>query len=194
VRVLAGPVTPWSTDQDGALPDPLDQPWLNYFNALVAHLDSTAREKAAAGIPLSAPDGFAFQAPGRPGEPALAGDAAREPSVDLRRPEWGAAQAGFRVYRDWLAIVNRYPATRGLPAYISSTNTWTADAQVPPAQNYPAGWLTAALAEVNREPQIQALCWFVDAPLGEVWSEFSLSRHPGRLNDAAEEFDRLLKE
>ncbi len=118
---------------------------------------------------------------------------AGEPAVDLRRPGWKNAQAGFRVHRDWLAIVNRYPTTRSLPAYITSTNTWTSDTRVPPAQNYPKGWLSTALTEVNSEPQIKALCWFVDTPLGETWSEFSLSRHPGRLHDAAEEFDGLLQ-
>jgi hypothetical protein len=194
VRVLVGPVTPWATDQNGAIRASIDQPWLNYFNTLVASLDAAAREKSGAGVPFAAPDGFALQAPGRPAAPAVAGQPEREPASDLRRPEWGAAQAGFRVYRDWLTIVNHYPTTRGLPAYITSTNTWTIDTQVPPAQNYPAGWLTAALTEINREPQVQALCWFVDVPLGEMWVEFSLSRHPGRLYDAAEEFDRLLRQ
>lgn len=191
-RVLVGPVTPWTADGDGRLRDPLDQPWLNYFNTLVAHLNDSTRAKASAGIPLASPDGFALQAPGRPA--AASDDPAREPSTDLNRREWGSAQAGFRVYRDWLAIINRYPTTQGLPVYITSTNTWTIDTQIPPAQNYPAGWLTNALAEVNATPQIEALCWFLDAPLGEFWEEFSLRRHPGRLNDAAEEFDRLLRD
>ncbi|WP_026369611.1 hypothetical protein [Kallotenue papyrolyticum] len=190
-RVLVGPVTPWTADGDGTRRDPLNQPWLNYFNTLVAHLDDATRAKAEAGIALAGPDGFALQAPGRP---AAADDPAREPATDLHRREWGRAQAGFRVYRDWLAIINRYAATQGLPAYITSTNTWTIDSQIPPAQNYPAGWLTTAVAAINAEPQIQALCWFLDAPLGEFWEAFSLSRHLGHLNDAAEEFDRLLRE
>lgn len=194
VRVLVGPVTPWATDQDDAIRASVDQPWLNYFNTLVAYLDIAAREKSSVGVPLAAPDGFALQAPGRPEAPTVTKQPDREPATDLHRSEWGAAQAGFRVYRDWLNIVNHYPTTRGLPAYITSTNTWTNDTQVPPARNYPAGWLTAALTEVSREPQIQALCWFVDAPLGDMWVEFSLSRHPGGLHDAAEEFDRLLQQ
>lgn len=194
VRVLVGPATPWAVDQGGTLPDPLNLPWLNYFNTLVAHLDVAVREKARAGIALAAPDGFAVQAPGRPEAPEVATAPAREPATDLRRAGWQDAQAGFRVYRDWLLIINRYPTTRGLPVYITSTNTWTSDTQVPPAQNYPPGWLTTALREINNEPQIQALAWFVDAPLGEMWGEFSLSRHPGRLNDAASEFDRLLQQ
>ena len=192
-RVLVGPVAPWNSDQNGAISDPLDLPWLNYMNTLVNYIDATVQQKQRVGIPLAGPDGFALQARGRPDAPEVAAQPAEEPATDLHRSEWGNAQAGFRVYRDWLAIINRYPTTRGLPAYITATNTWTSDTQIPPAQNYPAGWLTTALAEVGREPQIQALCWFVDAPLGEMWVEFSLSQHPGRLYDAASEFDRLLQ-
>lgn len=194
VQVLVGPVTPWATDQNGEMRDPLDVPWLNYFNTVVAYIDTAVEAKSRAGIPLAMPDGFALQAPGRPSAPEVQTEPAREPATDLHRPEWRAAQAGFRVYRDWLNIINRYATTGGRPVYITSTNTWTSDVQVPPAQNYPAGWFTTAVSEVNKEPQIQALCWFVDAPLGGVWTEFSLSKHPGQLNDAASEFDRLLRQ
>ncbi|MCG8351333.1 MAG: hypothetical protein MI924_26490 [Chloroflexales bacterium] len=194
VRILVGPVTPWNQDQSGSLRDPFDQPWLNYFNTLVAHLDTAAQTKARAGYPLGAPDGFAFQAPGRPDSPHLGVEPAQEPATDLYHPEWGDAQAGFRVYRDWLAIVNRYPSTRGLPAYISSTNTFTPDTGVPPAQNYPLGWLTTALDAVNSEPQLQALTWFVDMPLGGMWNEFSMSRPLGRMHNAVSEFDLLLQQ
>lgn len=144
-------------------------------------------------MPLTGPDGFAVRAPGRIDAPGVAANPAIEPSTDLHRPGWGGAQAGFRVYRDWLAIINRYPTTQGLPLYITSTNIVADAAQTPPAQTYPAGWLTAALDEIDREPQIQALCWFVDEPLGNLWNDFSLSQHPGNLNDAAVEFDRLLE-
>jgi hypothetical protein len=193
VRVLVGAVTPWSDFQNGAIRDSLDQPWLNYMNTLTARIDETALAKMEAGTPFAAPDGFTLQAPGRPDAPQLQGRAAAEPATDIRREEWGGAQAGFRIYRDWLAIINRYESTRGAPAYIVSTNTWTVDTQTEPAQNYPAGWLTTALDEINREPQIHALCWFVDAPLGEMWSNFSLSRRAGKMYDAAEEFDTLLR-
>lgn len=192
-NVLVGPVTPWIADQNGAIRDPLDLPWLNYFSTVVDAISDGAAAKTAAGLSDAAPDGFALQAPGRPAAPEVVTDPAREPLTDLHRPEWGDAQAGFRVYRDWLRIINRSPHTRGLPAYISSTNTWTSDTQTPPAQNYPAGWLPNALAEINREPQIKALCWFVDVPLGDVWTEFSLARRPGNLNAAATDFDRLLQ-
>jgi len=195
VRVLVGPVQPWNSDQDGERRHEIDVPWLNYMNTLVAALDEGARAKAAAGIPLAAPDGFALHVPGRPGAPELAGqDGAKDPRLDLRRAEWGGAQAGFRVYRDWLTIVNAYPTTRGLPVYITATNTFAPDEGTPPAQNYPRGWLTTALEVINGEPQVQALCWFLDYyPHTTQWDWFSLHRRPGRLIGAAEEFDALLE-
>lgn len=196
VRILVGPVRPWNRDQDGRVRWSVDAPWLNYMNTLVAALDASAREHARSGFPYLAPDGFAVQAPGRPDAPELdAADAAREPRLDLRRREWNGAQAGFRVYRDWLAIVNAYPTTRGLPVFISATNTFAPDTQVPPAQNYPKGWLTNALAAVNAEPQIQALCWFMDGlPSDEQWALFALSERKGLVANAADEFDALLRE
>lgn len=195
VRVLVGPVRPWNRDQDGERRYAIDVPWLNYMNTLVAALDEAARAKAAAGIPLAAPDGFALHVPGRPAAPELAGrDGAEEPRLDLRRAEWGGAQAGFRVYRDWLDIINAYPTTRGLPAYITSTNTFAPDEGTPPAQNYSSGWLTTALAVINAEPQVEALCWFLDDIPGDTqWEWFNLTRRPGRLIYAAEEFDALLE-
>lgn len=193
-RVLIGPVRPWSRDQDGALQTPSDVPWLNYFNTLVARLDEAAQAKAAAGIPLARPDGFDVQSPGRPDAPEMAGHArADEPRADLPRAAWDGAQAGFRIYRDWLDIINTYPSTRGLPVYIVSTNTYDRQAQSPPAQNYPRGWLTTALEVINAEPQVVALCWFLDDfPHDTQWDWFSLTQQPGRLVDAAEEFDALL--
>jgi len=193
VRVLVGPVRPWNVDQGGARRWTIDAPWLNYMHTLVAALDESARAKSALGIPSAAPDGFALHAPGRP---ELAGDnAAQEPLLDLHTPEWGAAQAGFRVYRDWLDIINAYPTTAGRPVYLTSVNTYTAAENVPPVQNYPTGWLSAALQAVNQEPQIEALCWFVDLERSgaDTWDWFSLSKRPGRLIYAAEEFDALLQ-
>ncbi len=170
-------------------------PWLNYMDRMVALLDEGARAKAAAGIPLCAPDGFDIQAPGRPDAPEMAEHArAEEPSIALPREAWEGAQAGFQVYEDWLAIINAYPTTQGLPVYIISTNTYDREAQSPPAQNYPRGWLTTALEVVNAEPQIVALCWFLDDfPHSDQWDWFSLTKQPGRLVDAAEEFDALLR-
>jgi hypothetical protein len=195
VRVLVGPVRPWVTDQDAA-PYAIDVPWLNYMNALLSALDEGARSKSAAGIPLAGPDGFALHVPGDPDAPELEGaERADEPRHDLRRDTWHGAQAGFRVYRDWLDIVNAYPTTRGLPAYITSTNTFAPGREAPPAQNYPRGWLTAALDEVDGEPQIQALCWFLDADRsGDArWDWFSLVQGSGLMTYAAEEFDALLR-
>ncbi len=195
VQVLVGPVRPWNTNQDGQRRYVIDMPWLNYMNTLVAALDETAQTKAAGGIPLVAPDGFAIQASGRPDAPEIeARHRAEEPSLDLQRLEWNGAQVGFRVYRDWLAIINDYSSTRGLSVYITSANTLTPDTNSPPAQNYPKGWLSTALDVINHEPQIKALCWFIDYfPHDSQWDLFSLTLHPGRLIDAAEEFNALLQ-
>jgi len=195
VRVLVGPIQPWNTDQSGERQYAVDVPWLNYMNTLVALLDEGARAKVAASIPLAAPDGFAVQAPGRPSASELAGrDGAEEPRLDLRQAEWKGAQAGFRVYRDWLDVINSYPTTRGLPVYVTSVNTFAPDEGTPPAQNYPRGWLTTALEVINGEPQVKAMCWFLDYfPHDTQWEWFSLTRHLGRMIDAAEEFDELLK-
>jgi hypothetical protein len=198
-RVLVGPVRPWNVDQETQPVYTIEVPWLNYFNALVAAVDEGAREKSAAGIPLAAPDGFALHVPGRPDAPELdaagAADRADEPRHDLRRSAWEGAQAGFRVYRDWLAIINAYPTTRGRPAFITSSNTFAPEEDIPPAQNYPQGWLTSALREVEAEPQIEALCWFLDADRsGDArWDWFSLAQGSGRMTYVAEEFDLLLQ-
>ncbi|WP_169238987.1 hypothetical protein [Candidatus Roseilinea sp. NK_OTU-006] len=195
VRVLVGPVRPWVADQTGARTYAVDAPWLNYMNTVVAALDEAARAKAKAGISLAAPDGFALNAFGRPNAPEMqAAPAAEEPQRDLRRAEWNGAQAGFRVYRDWLAIINSYPSTRGLPVYITASNTFAPGEVTPPAQNYPTGWLTSALAAINAEPQVQSLCWFMDwLPDDASWDAFSLTNRQGKLGDAADEFDALLR-
>ncbi|MCX7851159.1 MAG: hypothetical protein RMN53_07465 [Anaerolineae bacterium] len=190
VRLLVGPVRPWVEDQDGDLPTATDAPWLNYMYTLVAMLDAGAQTKHAAGYALAAPDGFALHAPGRVGDLG-----ALEPRTDQRRPEWNGAQAGFRVYRDWLDIINAFPTTRGLPVFITSTNTFVAAEGVAPADNYPAGWLSTALAEVRQAPQVQALCWFLDQDRSgdRRWDNFSLTLGRGRMADAAAEFDALLR-
>lgn len=195
-KILVGPVRPFKTDQDGLKKNQMDVPWLNYMNTLVALLEESARAKAEAGFALTTPDGFAVNAPGRPDAPELNGRlGSDEPRYDLQRAEWKNAQVGFRVYRDWLEIINAYPSTRGLPVYINATNTFSPDAAIPPAQNYPRGWLTSAYEVINVEPQVQALCWFLDydeSPDGR-WDAYSLTKGIGRVFDAAEEFDALLK-
>lgn len=56
------------------------------------------------------------------------------------------------------------------------------------------GKVSAALDVINHGPQIKSLCWFIDDfPHDAQWDLFSLTKHPGRLIDAAEEFDRLLQ-
>lgn len=195
VRILVGPVRPWVTDQTGKRRFRIDAPWLNYLNTLTAAIDASASAKAALGISNVAPDGFALQAPGRPDAPELAGQAgAREPLMNLRRPEWAGAQMGFRVFEDWLEIINAYEHTSGLPVFITSTNTSPPDTEVTPAENYPRGWLTNALRVVNHKPQIKALCWFIDFfPHDERWELFSLTDPGGLTIDAAQEFDELLQ-
>jgi hypothetical protein len=194
--VLAGPVRPWAADQDGARRYQIDVPWLNYMNTMVAALDASARTKLAAGISEVAPDGFALHTPGWVDAPALGErEKAQEPHRDLVHKDWGRAQAGFRVYRDWLAVINDYATTRSLPVYITSTNTFTRP-DIPPAQNYPPGWLAEAFAEIRDQPQVRALCWFVDRDRSgsHAWDWFSLATGQGRTTYAAEEFDRLLAE
>jgi hypothetical protein len=194
VRVLVGPVRPWSTDQNGKRPHSIDAPWLNYLNTLVAALDASAQAKMAAGAALVSPDGLALHVPGWVDAPDLPRESrALEPHSDLYVDEWPGAQAGFRVYRDWLAVIGAYPTTRGLPVYITSTNTF-ARSDTPPAQNYPPGWLTAAFDEIRDQPQIHALCWFIDQDRSgsHTWDLFSLAEQSGRLIDVADEFDSLL--
>lgn len=190
VRVLVGPVRPWSADQDSDRRGAVAAPWLNVMHALVAALDAGAQAKLAAGYALAAPDGFALHVAGRVGELGAA-----EPFTDQRRADWNGAQAGFRVYRDWLDIINAYQTTTGLPVYITAANTFVAAEGAAPAQNYPAGWLTAALAEISREPQVQALCWFLDEDRSgdPRWDLFSLAGQSGQLAAAAAEFDALLQ-
>ena len=196
VRVLVGPVRPWIVDQNGSQPFTIDLPWLNYMNSMVAAIDKTTEAKATAGFALAGADGFALHVPGHPDAPELAGRAAAsEPLLALTNSQAKGAQIGFQVYRDWLAIINRFPTTKGLPAYITSTNTFPPDGENPPAQNYPSGWLDNALSLINREPQIQSLCWFLDLiPGDDRWDNFSLTRQPGKMLDAAEDFDRLLQQ
>lgn len=193
VQVLVGPLRPWIGDQSGSIPYEIDAPWLSYMNTLVEHLAESATAKAGVGDVHALPNGFAISAPGRVSAPELA-EAAQEPQTDLKRPEWDGAQAGFRVYQDFLAIINHSPTMQGLPVYISTTNTFTPDEEISPAQNYPVGWLSSALAEVNAQPQVRTLCWFLDfVPGDDQWDAFSLTRKPGRMQDASEEFELLLQ-
>ncbi|WP_322800660.1 hypothetical protein [Thermoflexus sp.] len=188
-RLLVGPVRPYVRDQDGERRGRVDVPWLNYFNTLVAFIDETTRARAAMGQWNPGPDGFALHVPGRPEAARAAGyPEAEEPRLDLR--DAMGARVGFQALYDWLEIINAYPSTRGRPVYITSSNTYTPDEGVPPAHNYPRGWLTAAWSVVAGEPQVEAFCWFLD--WDPQWADFSLWWGKGRLRDAAAEFEALL--
>ncbi len=196
LRVLVGAVQPWVVDEvSGVRPYVIDAPWLNYMHTLVTLLDETVQARAAAGIPLAAPDGFAIDAPGNPESTKMDGlNPALEPQTDLISTTWHGAQLGFRVYQDWLDIINSQVGTQGLPLYIIASNTYGADSTGPPAQTYPDGWLTQALAEIHDQPQVQALCWFVDYfPYNDQWVDFSLTAPVGNMTIAAAEFDALLQ-
>lgn len=195
-KILVGAVRPWIDDQNGARIASVDAPWLNYMNTLVWAIDQATILKSVAGYGNVGPDGFALHTPGRPDAPQLdAAQAADEPWIELHHADWKGAQSGFRIFQDWLAIINAHASTRGLPGYITAANTFADSAGAPPAQNYPPGWLTNALAVVNQEPQLRTLCWFLDLVPGDrQWDAFSLARHPGRLLYAAEEFDALLQQ
>ncbi|MCB0217301.1 MAG: hypothetical protein H6648_01870 [Caldilineae bacterium] len=207
-RLLVGPMRPFVADRGGRRAWTVDAPWLSDFESLVVALEAGAAAKAALGRP-GRPDGFALHLPGRPEAPELAGAAAAdEPRLDWRRIDWsaldpalsrlapeaGGARGGFAVYRDWLAIINAHPGTRGLPAYVTAANTYAPDAGTAPAEGYPEGWLTAAYETLLAEPQVEALCWFVDGIPGDTqWRDFQLTEPVGRSAAAAAELDALLE-
>ena len=195
VRLLVSSIQPWLAEPNGEQAFTIDAPWLNYFHTLVTFLAEAAEAKTAVGIPLAAPDGFAVQAFGQPNSPLLDSTSpAQEPLADLPDPAWNNAQAGFGVYRDWLAVINGNETLRGTAVYITAANTYDPASGMPPAQNYPAGWLGNALAAINDEPQIVALCWFVDDfHFDTQWLEFSLTNPRGNLTAAANEFEELLR-
>ena len=165
------------------------------MNTFVAALDEAAQARTAAGIPLAAPDGFAIQAPGNPDSPKIEGlPAAAEPQTDMTSNNWNGAQLGFRVYKDWLNIINSTPSTAGKPVFITASNTFGADNIGPPAENYPDGWLTQAMAEIDEQQQVQSLCWFVDEfPFSSQWHDFSLTNPQGKMKQAALEFEQILR-
>lgn len=195
VRVLVGPVQPWVTDMDGERPFTIPAPWLNYFYTVLTFIDEAAQERAATGISQAWPDGFTVQAfGGLNSADLLPTQHLLEPQLNLPHPQWPQAQAGFQVYQDWLAVINSFATMQAAPVYITASNTHQPGSPITPAQNYPAGWLTAAFAEINQEPQVAALCWFVDyLPVDEQWALYSLSNPQGSLVEASAEFDGLLE-
>lgn len=66
---------------------------------------------------------------------------------------------------------------------------------MPPSRNYPDGWLTTAYGVIRAEPQIRALCWFMDyIPNDTQWEWFSLTQGEGQVRAAAAEFEALLQQ
>lgn len=195
LRLFVAPVSPWRDDQSGAVTNEIDVPWLNYMNSMVSYLDAAAEANRVVGVSDSAPDGFAVQAFGRVQASQVAFDRAAEPYISLPRTEWNGAQSGFRVYEDWMAIINRYEHTKGKPIVINATNTLDiSNEESRPIDNYPKGWLTNALDVVNGEPQIIAMCWFIDTfTHDERWNDYSLGAQKGLLRDGALEFEELLE-
>lgn len=194
-RIIVGNVRPWADGLDGALVINPQAPWLNYFNTLAAALDQSILEKLAAGQPDVTPAGFAASAAGRITlAESLGRNGAEEPLIDLPVAEWGGAQGGFRVYRDWLEVLKAYPTLASQPLYLTAVNTFVPDESRTPAENYPVGWLTAALTEVETQPQVSALIWFADtSPTDSQWQFFALTFPKGNLVDAAHEFEQLLQ-
>lgn len=195
-QIIVGPVSPWNSDQTGDIPYKIDVPWLTYMNSVVTYINAAAAAKIEHGISDTAPDGFAIQAFGRVDAPELsAAQRAQEPFLTLHREEWGEAQAGFRIYQDWLDIINQYEYTAGKPVYINASNTFNSETGRFPADNYPESWLSNALEAINQEPQIRTLAWFLDRfPHDEQWAMFSLTTPRALLIEASQEFDALLLE
>ncbi|VAW43215.1 hypothetical protein MNBD_CHLOROFLEXI01-688, partial [hydrothermal vent metagenome] len=123
---------------------------IKYSNSVVTYVNAAAIAKIEQGISDAAPDGFAIQAFGRVDAQQLSPEQrAQEPFLDLRRDEWGDAQAGFRVYQDWLNIINQFEYTTGKPVYINAANTFDSETGQTPTENYPVGWLGNALETIN---------------------------------------------
>ncbi len=193
VRLLVGPVQPWVVEQDGERPFTVPAPWLNYFHTLLGFIDEAAQERAAIGIAQAWPDGFAIQAFGNV-ESLPVAERPLEPLKSIPHPQWPAAQAGFRVYQDWLAVINSFPTLQTFPVYITASNTHQPGITPTPAENYPTGWLTNALAAIQQEPQIKTFCWFIDfLPVDTQWAMFSLFEAQGTVSQANDEFESLLE-
>ena len=81
------------------------------------------------------------------------------------------------------------------PAHARRVRDAIAALGAPPAENYPAGWLTTALEVVNGSPQVAALIWYMDDfPHDDQWDFFSLTEQRGQMAEAAAEFEGLLRD
>jgi len=183
--VLVGGVAPWSGDSgsDDADRWQRDEPWLNYFHAVCRRISSVG---ASIG---RWPDAFAIHAYGRTGLPGSDGFSREEPHREVPFGTQGA-QGGFRVYRDWLAIIDATGFDRALPIFVTETNTLTV---APSSQSYPGGWYLEALQELRAAgPRFYALCWFVDNDPSGGWVNERLTNAQGNCVLANEDFNAAI--
>ncbi|MCZ7668019.1 MAG: hypothetical protein M5U34_12915 [Chloroflexi bacterium] len=166
------------------------------MNSVVTYINAAAAAKIEHGISDTAPDGFAIQAFGRVDAPELsAAQRAQEPFIPLHREEWGEAQAGFRIYQDWLDIINQYEYTAGKPVYINASNTFEQRNRTFSCRQLPRKLVEQCPEAINQEPQIRTLAWFPESlPHDEQWAMFSLTTPRALLIEASQEFDALLLE
>ena len=176
VRLFAPAVAPWAPlnvdTPDDFCPGPSSE-WRNQQYGIARRL---------ADVPI---DGYALHTYGRPRHP----DDADEPFADQLDDRTGQ-QWGFRWYRDALDAIDAGDP-RGLPVIIGETNTRT---DAPSAQSYPAGWLPAAVRELEAHPaagRIEGACWFVGESHGS-WVDESLKERTGRLVHADDDLNTLL--
>ncbi len=183
--VLVGAIAPWSGESDGDAGARwiIDEPWLNYFHA------ACRRIFGAASASQRWPDGFAIHAYGRTGLPGSPSFTANEPHTDV--PFGGrGAQGGFRVYRDWCAIIDAAGFAPNLPVFVTETNTLTGN---PSSQSYPSGWYVEALQELQTAgPRFHALCWFVDNDPSGGWPGERLTNPTGNCVQASQDFDAAI--
>ncbi len=109
------------------------------------------------------------------------------PAQRASRPATFTCPNGARRKLDFASTATGWRSSTATQAHaacppISARPTPSAAREPATGAAYPSGWLTAALDEIDREPQVQALCWFVDESLGEIWNDFSLKQHPGQLH------------
>ncbi|MFN0072845.1 MAG: hypothetical protein ACKVVP_15275 [Chloroflexota bacterium] len=198
-RVLVGAVAPYNPQADGSPAFAIPVPWLNYFNQLCLRV--TQRMTQAG---LSAPDGFALHAYGRVGDDGTANGGSQEPhrSVPSPVPYPASAEYGFRVYRQWLAVMDGYPLLQLAPVWITETNTFTTTHCDQSYPMNPPGWYFEAVKEIydfNHDPfvsvqnRIKSVCWFVDRNFDGNWGLDAISGHTmGRLGAASNDFNSVL--
>jgi len=184
--VLVGAVAPWNQDSEGDALERwrIDVPWLNYFYAVCRRISSTGRDFGRW------PDGFAIHAYGRTQGPGSPSFTRNEPHTNVPFTDQGD-QGGFRVYRDWTAIMDGAGFTPDLPIFVTETNTRT-DGEHVSSRTYPSGWYLEALRELQAAGgRFHALCWFVDDPTGG-WEDERLTSPQGNCVQAEADFNAAL--